>query len=130
MRIPGDRGRYLVDMSSSVAGDSTVANRTTDGLSTATSNSQILVSGAQTGNIEEGSEYRFFMYRHWSLFDAMLHSSYVAAKLSVWNARGKAKLQELLAKMGVALYQCKQNFNFMTPEIRYISCYTIIAIDD
>ena len=31
--------------------------------------------------------------RHWSLYDAMAHSPYVAAKLSVWNQQGTARLK-------------------------------------
>ena len=45
---------------------------------------------------------------HWSLFDAIYYSNYVAARLSVWKADGKRKLQELLAKIGLSLEHCRQ----------------------
>jgi hypothetical protein len=32
-------------------------------------------------------------FRHWSLFDSMLHSNYVASKLTVWKSAGTIKLQ-------------------------------------
>lgn len=78
----------------------------------------ISIGGAQAGHIQETAEYRFYLHRHWSLYEAMFHSSYVASRFPIWNSRGKTKLQELLAEMGVPLYQCKQLFSFMTPEIR------------
>ncbi len=46
------------------------------------------------------------------------HSNYIASKLEVWSSRGKAKLEEFLAKMGVGLQQCKQKFPFMSSQIR------------
>lgn len=53
----------------------------------------MLVPGSENGYVEEASEYRFFLYRHWSLYDAMYHSPYVASKLGVWNPQGTVKLQ-------------------------------------
>ena len=76
----------------------------------------VVVPGAQTGHIEEGQDYRFFLYRHWSLFDAMCFSPYVSAKMKTWKSQGTYKLQELLAKMGVSLEECKQMYSFMAPE--------------
>jgi hypothetical protein len=78
----------------------------------------VVVPGAQTGHIEEGRDFRFFLYRHWSLFEAMCFSPYVAAKLAVWQSHGTGRLQELLAKMGVPLEQCKQTYNFMAPAMK------------
>ncbi len=45
-------------------------------------------------------------------------SNYVASKLEVWSSRGKARLEEFLAKMGVGLQQCKQKFPFMSSQLR------------
>lgn len=78
----------------------------------------VSVSGSEHGHVQEGPEYRFFLYRHWSLLEAMQHSPYVAAKLSVWNSAGTNRLHELLARMGVPLAQCKQNYQFMAPALR------------
>lgn len=85
---------------------------------TTTNATNISIAGAQAGHIQETAEYRFYLHRHWSLYEAMFHSSYVASRFPIWNSRGKTKLQELLAEMGVPLHQCKQLFSFMTPEIR------------
>ena len=77
---------------------------------------EVVVPGAQTGHIEEANDYRFFLYRHWSLFDAMCFSPYVAAKMKTWKKQGSVRLQEMLAKMGISLEECKQMYGFMAPE--------------
>lgn len=51
-------------------------------------------------SIRATDELRFLLFRHWNLYDAMYHSSYVAGKLGIWRERGKKKLSGLLAKMG------------------------------
>ena len=82
-------------------------------------------------------EFRFMMFRHWTLYDAMYHSSYVASKLGIWKERGRKKLTGLLAKMGSvvlfrpALVRCTDTFwakdflyhrhNSRTPTWRRIS---------
>jgi cell division control protein 45 len=76
------------------------------------------VAGAEAGHIKEVSEFRFFLYRHWSIFDAMYHSPYIASKMPVWQAQGTTRLKELLAKMGIPLYQCEQSYAFMAPGLK------------
>jgi cell division control protein 45 len=51
-------------------------------------------------SIRATDELRFLLFRHWNLYDAMYHSSYVAGKLGIWKERGRKKLSGLLAKMG------------------------------
>jgi cell division control protein 45 len=56
---------------------------------------------------------RFVLLRHWSLYDSMLHSPYLASRLHLWNESGVKRLHKLLAKMGVSLSQCRQSYNHM-----------------
>jgi cell division control protein 45 len=56
---------------------------------------------------------RFILLRHWSLYDSMLHSPYLASRLHLWNETGIKRLHKLLAKMGVSLSQCKQSYTHM-----------------
>ena len=56
-------------------------------------------------SIRATDELRFLLFRHWNLYDAMYHSSYVASKLGIWRERGRKKLSGLLAKMGRVLSQ-------------------------
>ena len=53
-----------------------------------------------------------------SLYDSMYYSPYVASKLSTWKPRGGEKLQEMLAKIGLPLHECKQSYQFMSPQFR------------
>lgn len=61
---------------------------------------------------------RFLLLRHWSLYDSMLHSPYVASRLHVWNEPGVKRLHKLLAKMGVSLTQCKQTYTHMDMDLK------------
>ncbi|KIX03420.1 uncharacterized protein Z518_06972 [Rhinocladiella mackenziei CBS 650.93] len=61
---------------------------------------------------------RFLLLRHWSLYDSMLHSPYLASRLHVWNESGVKRLHKLLAKMGVSLSQCKQTYTHMDMDLK------------
>eukprot|EP00035_Acanthoeca_spectabilis_P026224 m.461800 g.461800 ORF g.461800 m.461800 type:complete len:590 (-) comp22414_c0_seq1:118-1887(-) len=63
-------------------------------------------------------ELRFMLLRHWNLLDAMSHSRYVACRLGVWKQSGKHILHNLLAKMGISIEQCKQQYSSMSVMIR------------
>ncbi|EKG17423.1 CDC45 family [Macrophomina phaseolina MS6] len=69
-------------------------------------------------SIRLSPEPRFLLIRHWSLYESMLHSPYLAAKLNLWSDNGKRRLHKLLAKMGVSLTQCKQNYTHMDMELK------------
>ena len=61
---------------------------------------------------------RFLLLRHWSLYDSMMHSPYLASRLHVWNESGVKRLHKLLAKMGISLTQCKQGYTHMDMELK------------
>ncbi|KAL8712586.1 MAG: hypothetical protein Q9220_003117 [cf. Caloplaca sp. 1 TL-2023] len=63
-------------------------------------------------------EPRFLLIRHWSLYESMLHSPYLAARLHLWSDIGRKRLHKLLAKMGVSLTQCKQNYAHMDMDLK------------
>ena len=70
------------------------------------------------GTILAETDYRFFLLRHSSLWEAMVLSDYCATRLQLTTARGIYKLQELLAQMGFPLTECQQPFTFMKPSLR------------
>ncbi|ETV99506.1 hypothetical protein H310_08180 [Aphanomyces invadans] len=72
----------------------------------------------QNGAIAFEEEYRFMLYRHWSLYESMYYSNYVAAKLKTWQAAGKDELEVFLARMGLSLKECQQRFTFMSRELK------------
>ncbi|KAJ9224156.1 hypothetical protein DTO169C6_3516 [Paecilomyces variotii] len=71
-------------------------------------------------SIRLSPEPRFLLIRHWSLYDSMLHSPYLAARLHVWSEHGRKRLHKLLAKMGVSLSQCHQNYTHMDMELKRV----------
>lgn len=86
---------------------------------------ETVVNGSDSGNITENSDFRFFMYRHWSLFDAMYYSSYMACKLRVWTSLGESKLKDLLAKIGLPYQHSLQSFNFIVPHLKLVYLFRI-----
>ena len=87
--------------------------------------------------IRSSEEFRFSLFRHWNLYDAMYHSGYVANKLGIWQDRGRNRLQGLLAKMGYvmrmrkirslladngksySLQQAQQTYQHMDMDLKY-----------
>lgn len=69
-------------------------------------------------SIRLSPEPRFLLIRHWSLYDSMLHSPYLSAKLHIWSDAGRRRLHKLLAKMGVSLTQCRQNYTHMDLDLK------------
>lgn len=67
-------------------------------------------------SVRATEELRFMLFRHWTLYDAMYHSSYVAGKLGIWKEKGRKRLTGLLAKMGcVPFYPTiSQGVSFLT----------------
>jgi cell division control protein 45 len=57
-------------------------------------------TSAQDRSIRPNMEWRFCLFRHWTLWDAMVNSSYVGGKFSLWTDKGNGNLTALLAKMG------------------------------
>lgn len=71
-------------------------------------------------SIRLSPEPRFLLVRHWSLYESMLHSPYLAARLHVWSDYGLKRLHKLLARMGVSLSQCKQSYTHMDMELKKV----------
>ncbi|CAA7267899.1 unnamed protein product [Cyclocybe aegerita] len=69
-------------------------------------------------SVRSTEELRFMLFRHWTLYDAMFHSSYVASKLGIWKERGRQRLTGLLAKMGFSIPQTQQPFAHMDMDLK------------
>ena len=69
-------------------------------------------------SIRLSPEPRFLLIRHWSLYDSMLHSPYLTARLHIWTDAGQRRLHKLLAKMGVSLAQCRHSYTHMDMELK------------
>lgn len=71
-------------------------------------------------SIRLSPEPRFLLVRHWSLYESMLHSPYLASRLHVWTENGRKRLHKLLAKMGISLSQSHQNYTHMDMELKRV----------
>ncbi|KAK4503872.1 hypothetical protein PRZ48_004787 [Zasmidium cellare] len=69
-------------------------------------------------SIRLSPEPRFLLIRHWSLYDSMLHSPYLATRLHVWSDSGKKRMHKLLAKMGVSLNEAGKGYLHMDTELK------------
>ncbi|KAJ2853229.1 DNA replication initiation factor cdc45, partial [Coemansia erecta] len=81
--------------------------------------------GPQT-SIHESTELRFALLRHWSLDSAMRYSPYVAARLATWSSKGRARLDLLLAKLGLSKAEAQAPFTHLAPELK-TQLYTRMA---
>ena len=70
------------------------------------------------GIINFENDMKFVLMRHWTLYNSMLHSDFVASRLSAWREKGRKQLELLLAKMGFPLNQCKTDYSAMDLEYR------------
>lgn len=62
------------------------------------------------------------LYRHWTLYESMIHSQYTACKFKIWTLKGESKMKQLLAEIGLPLHQCKQKFSSMELKFRNNVC--------
>lgn len=70
------------------------------------------------GLISAEQDLKFILLRHWTLYSSMLHSDFIASRLSAWRERGRKQLELLLARMGFPLNQCKSDYSAMDLEYR------------
>jgi cell division control protein 45 len=92
-----------------------VGRKNIDQAASYTTSDGAIVAVQETGKIHyEPSCLRLMLLQHWSLYESMFHSDFTAARLETWKARGREKLEEMLAKMGLSLKEAKQKFEFMS----------------
>ena len=77
-----------------------------------------VVPVAKSSSIEYIAELRLMLHRHWSLYNALYFSDYVASKLGIWQTNGKSTLKTFLARMGISLKECNQKFSFMSVRLK------------
>lgn len=93
-------------------------------------------SSPEDMSIRLSPEPRFLLIRHWSLYESMLHSPFMFSRLKTWSEPGIRRLHKFLAKMGVSLVQCRQNYAHMDitlkKELRskLLKCGSLYNLDD
>ncbi|KAL5562131.1 hypothetical protein UlMin_031878 [Ulmus minor] len=76
------------------------------------------IRAPSSSRIAYEDEPRLMLLQEWNLFDSMLCSSYIATKMKTWSDNGMKKLKLLLARMGFALVDCQQKFQYMNLEVK------------
>lgn len=87
----------------------------------ASSNSSVLLNS--DGVISFEHDLRFVLLRHWSVYNSMLNSDFVASRLGTWREKGRRELELLLAKIAFPLNQCKSDYSAM--DLEYRELFTI-----
>ncbi|KCV71900.1 hypothetical protein H696_01309 [Fonticula alba] len=84
-----------------------------------------VLDGTYTGSavdtslkINHQQDLNLMLYRHWSLFDALMHAPHVATQLGVWNDKGAHRVRTLLVRLGIPLSQACQPHLAMDVEMR------------
>lgn len=65
------------------------------------------------GDIIGKKGYQFALMDHWSLYESMLHSTYLMARMELWQDRGLNKLHEFIHNIGISLQDAKQLYKYM-----------------
>eukprot|EP00960_Hanusia_phi_P039659 753972-Hanusia_phi.AAC.7 len=68
--------------------------------------------------INYSEEFRFLLLQHWTLYNSMYYSNYVASRLGIWKDRTTNKLQTLLARMGIPLVEAEQKYMHMNSDYK------------
>jgi len=69
-------------------------------------------------SISYEEELHLSLYRHWTIFDSFCNSQYTTCGLRLFTMKGKKKLHEMFADMGLPIVQCQQKFSSMDVELR------------
>lgn len=68
------------------------------------------------GHIQESQEFRFFLMRHWTLYDSMFYSRYVASQMATWKEQGNENLDEMMVKLGLSMKETHCPFQEMATQ--------------
>ena len=63
-------------------------------------------------------ELRLSLMRHWTVYEALHHSPYIASRLGLYQQAGRDKLDVFLARMGIPLDECKQEYAYMRKQYK------------
>lgn len=99
----------------------------------ATSNGTANGNGAsslasRTGVSVVKSEYSLFLLRHWSIYESMVHSAFMSARLRLWTAEGKRRLHKLLARMGVPLTEAREQWIHTSMDVKRLLATKIVEV--
>lgn len=63
-------------------------------------------------------ELNLNLYRHWAILESLKHTIYTASQFKIWTEKGKQRISEFLAELGLPLAQCDGTFSTMDLDLR------------
>ena len=103
--------RYIVDMNSHVLRHN--HRPAANALGTSNSNSVQDDVSINCLKISYLDDLNMVLLRHWSILESIYHSIDLACLFKMWTNKGKKKLNEFLADLGLPLNECKQKYAYM-----------------
>ncbi|RNA19681.1 cell division control 45 -like protein [Brachionus plicatilis] len=103
--------RYIVDLNSHVLRHN--HRPAANALGTSSSNSVQDDVSINCLKISYLDDLNMVLLRHWSILESIYHSIDLACLFKMWTNKGKKKLNEFLADLGLPLNECKQKFAYM-----------------
>ena len=98
--------------------DDDAAAAAAPGADAAGGGASLSLAASEDGRLTCNEDFRFKLHRHWSLYEAMFYSEYMAPRLGVWKNDGPDRLKQFLARLGVPLDDARQPFKMMKPQMK------------
>lgn len=63
-------------------------------------------------------DFSLFLLRQWSLYESMIHSSYLSAKLYLWTEDGRKNMHDMLSRIGIDENDAKETWAHMQQDLK------------
>lgn len=63
-------------------------------------------------------DFSLFLLRQWSLYESMIHSSYLSAKLYLWTEDGRKNMHDMLSRIGIDESDAKETWAHMQQDLK------------
>jgi len=71
-------------------------------------------------SIKAAKSLNLCLYKHWTAYDSIVNTIEIAAIFKLFTDKGRDRLNEFLAKLGISLVESHQNFQVMDSKLRTI----------
>jgi cell division control protein 45 len=108
--------RYMVELNSHVLRHNHRPTTIMNGMSSANNasangnNDDVSINCLKISHVDD---LNMILLRHWTILESIFHSIDLACLFKMWTNKGKKKLNEFLADLGLPLHECKQKYSYM-----------------
>jgi len=68
--------------------------------------------------LEPSTEFSLELLRHWTLYDSLIHSTWLASRVQRWRQEAERSISEILALLGIPLRESKQRWTHLAAELK------------